>query len=349
MPKPTVCLAMILKNESQIIKRCLDSAKPYIDGYFIIDTGSTDNTMEIVAEELKDLPGTLKQEEWVDFGHNRTSLVQQAQEQGYDYLLLGDADMVFDGDLGDLTENAYLIRLSGGFEYHMPYLVSSKYHWHYHGVTHEFLGSDEPLTFEKHPTFIIHHLADGGTRPEKWTRDRELLEKEWEREPNNDRTTFYLAQTCKDMGDYERSITLYKHRVEIGGWEEEVYWSLFQIGEMTGNIEDYLRAWCYRPSRPEATHRLMRSYNEKELYRAAYVMGTLATGPWAPGPTQDILFVERWAEDYGIKFEHAVAAWWIGSQEESIAEFKELLSRDDLPDHYREACRNNLTNCGVTE
>ena len=70
---------------------------------------------------------------------------------------------------------------------------------------------------------------------------------------------------------------------------------------------------------------------------------TLAFGP------EDILFVERWAEQYGIKFEHAIAAWWIGYHEESIQMFKELLQRDDLPDNYREACKRNLTNCGVTE
>ena len=144
MPKPSVCLTMILKNEGQIIKRCIDSAKPYIDRYYIIDTGSTDDTMEVVARELEGIPGTLKSEDWVDFGHNRTSLVQQARESGADYMLLADADMCFEGDLGDLGDPGYLIRISGGFSYHMPYLVRSDLHWHYHGVTHEFLGSDEP-------------------------------------------------------------------------------------------------------------------------------------------------------------------------------------------------------------
>ena len=342
--KPTVCLAMILKNEAPIIKRCLDSAKPYIDGYFIIDTGSTDDTMDIVREELADIPGTLIREPWTNFAVNRTSLVRQARDTGYDYLLLGDADMVFDGDLGDLTEDGYLIRLAGGFEYHMPYLVSNKLHWHYHGATHEFLSSDEPLVFTKHPSFIIYHLADGGTRPEKFERDRALLESELAENPNNERTVFYLAQTCKDMGDTARSIELYKRRVELGGWEEEVYWSLFQIGELTGEIEDYLRAWCFRPTRPESVHRLCRIYNEKGLHRAAY---ELAAGFTALDDTEDILFVERWAEQYGIPFERGVAAWWVGKHEESTETFKRLLENPELPDFYGEACRQNLVNCGV--
>ena len=345
MPQPTVCLTMILKNEGHIIKRCLDSAKPYIDRYFIIDTGSTDDTMEVVRRELAGIPGVLKEEEWVNFGHNRTSLVQQARESGADYMLLADADMTFEGDMGDLGDPGYLIRLAGGFSYFMPYLVRSDYHWHYHGVTHEFLGSDEELVFTKHPTFIIHHLADGGTRPEKFTRDRELLEAEWVREPT-DRTAFYLAQTCKDMGDTERSIELYKARVDFGGWNEEVYWALFQIGELTQDIENYLRAWCYRPSRPEAAHRLMRLYNERGLHLAAYALGVTAL---SNQPTEDVLFVERDTERYAIPFEKAIAAWWVGEQQEAIAIFQHLLTMPELPQMLRDACKNNLYNCGVTE
>ena len=54
-----ICLNMIVKNESRIIKRCLDSILPLIDSYCIIDTGSTDGTQEIILETLKDLPGEL--------------------------------------------------------------------------------------------------------------------------------------------------------------------------------------------------------------------------------------------------------------------------------------------------
>ena len=339
--KPTVCLAMILKNESHIIKRCLDSARPYIDGYFIIDTGSTDDTLEVVAREMGGLPGVIKSEDWVDFGYNRSSLVKQAREQGYDYLLLGDADMVFDGELGDLTADSYLIRLSGGFEYWMPYLVSTRIDWHYVGVTHEHLAAPGEWVNEKHPTFIIHHLADGGTRPEKYDRDLALLEAEHAKNPDHDRTAFYLAQTYKDMGRKEESIAMYKRRVEIGGWDEEIYWSLFQIAEMTGEIEDYLRAWCFRPSRPEAVERLVRMYNDKKLYQASYLLGMvhMATHPTRP---EDILFVEMWAYDYGIMLQVAVAEYWLGDREASKTHFEELLELE-LPAEVKALVESNLT------
>ena len=45
---PTICLNMIVKNEAKIIKRLLNSVLPIIDTYWISDTGSTDNTFEII-------------------------------------------------------------------------------------------------------------------------------------------------------------------------------------------------------------------------------------------------------------------------------------------------------------
>jgi glycosyltransferase involved in cell wall biosynthesis len=42
---PTICINMIVKNESKIITRMLDTVLPIIDAYCICDTGSTDNTV----------------------------------------------------------------------------------------------------------------------------------------------------------------------------------------------------------------------------------------------------------------------------------------------------------------
>lgn len=47
----TVSLCMIAKNEEKHIARCINSAKPYVDQIVVVDTGSTDFTVEI-AEEL---------------------------------------------------------------------------------------------------------------------------------------------------------------------------------------------------------------------------------------------------------------------------------------------------------
>ena len=51
--EPTLCLNMIVKNESKIIERLLSSVLPIIDSYCICDTGSTDNTIEIIENFFK--------------------------------------------------------------------------------------------------------------------------------------------------------------------------------------------------------------------------------------------------------------------------------------------------------
>ena len=48
--KPTICLTMIVKNEAETIKRCIDSVKDHIDYLVICDTGSTDGTQDLIKE-----------------------------------------------------------------------------------------------------------------------------------------------------------------------------------------------------------------------------------------------------------------------------------------------------------
>jgi glycosyltransferase involved in cell wall biosynthesis len=72
--QPTICLTMIVKNESKVIRRCIDSVKDYINYWVIVDTGSTDGTQDLVKEIMDEygIPGELHERPWVDFGHNRT-------------------------------------------------------------------------------------------------------------------------------------------------------------------------------------------------------------------------------------------------------------------------------------
>lgn len=67
-------LSMIVKNEAPNIQRCLESVAKYIDYYVICDTGSTDNTKEIIKNffDSKGIPGEILDHEWKHFGHNRS-------------------------------------------------------------------------------------------------------------------------------------------------------------------------------------------------------------------------------------------------------------------------------------
>jgi glycosyltransferase involved in cell wall biosynthesis len=76
--RPTMCLCMIVKNESAVIERCLASVRGLVDHWVVSDTGSTDGTPELVRAALDGIPGELHREPWVDFGHNRSLNIRHA-------------------------------------------------------------------------------------------------------------------------------------------------------------------------------------------------------------------------------------------------------------------------------
>jgi glycosyltransferase involved in cell wall biosynthesis len=89
---PTLCLNMIVKNESVIIKRLLDSVINIIDTYCICDTGSTDNTIEIISQYFteKNIKGKIVQEPFKNFEYNRNFALEACKGLS-DYILLLDA------------------------------------------------------------------------------------------------------------------------------------------------------------------------------------------------------------------------------------------------------------------
>ena len=122
--KPTIGLCMIVRDEAEVIGRCLDSVDGLIDAWTICDTGSVDGTPELIEERLSGLPGTLHRTEWRDFGHNRTELMTLARGTA-DYLLLIDADMTvsWQGPLPELDADAYELRHESDPAYWIPRLV----------------------------------------------------------------------------------------------------------------------------------------------------------------------------------------------------------------------------------
>src|SRR5476651_1672927 len=80
--KKTICLNMIVKNESQVIEKCLASVKPLIDYWVIVDTGSDDDTKEKIKAFMQGIPGELHEKPWVNFAHNRNEALTLVKNKG---------------------------------------------------------------------------------------------------------------------------------------------------------------------------------------------------------------------------------------------------------------------------
>lgn len=89
----TISLAMIVKNEQEVLARCLESAKKLFDEIVIVDTGSTDATKQIAQRFTK----IVKDFEWVnDFSRARNYAFSLAT---CDYVMWLDADDVLSSGL----------------------------------------------------------------------------------------------------------------------------------------------------------------------------------------------------------------------------------------------------------
>ena len=341
---PDLCLAMIVRNESAVLDRALDSVLPFLRTWRVIDTGSTDGTPELVRARLGHLPGELKRSAWVDFGTNRSELVAWATDAA-EWLLLLDADMTVEAadDLGEqlagFDADAAMVAVAGGSSYRMPYLVRGGLPWSYTGRTHEYLSCGAPFSTGWFEGLRLRHHGDGGTRSEKVDRDLRLLNQELLEDPSNPRTHFYLAQTLRDAGDAALAVEHYERRVALGGWDEEVFFAQYQVGLLEYGLdrerctESLLRAWDLRPTRAEPMYQLARINRLRGRHHLSWIFSTLATG--IPEP-DDVLFVESWIYAWAARFEQADAGWRIGHHDLARHHCAELLARSDLPDDHRE-------------
>ncbi|MEU8585768.1 glycosyltransferase [Streptomyces sp. NPDC048664] len=345
--KPTICLCMIVKNESKVIERCLAAAKGVIDTWVITDTGSTDGTQDMIRLALDGVPGELHEEPWVDFGHNRTRNIQRALGKA-DYLLLVDADLevLQTGRLPSLTADSYMLRHEGDTSYRIPRLVRGDLPWRYEGVTHEYLTCDRDATRENLDALVIRDHGDGGSKHDKFERDARLLSLELQRDPDNPRTVFYLAQTMRDLGRNAEAIDLYERRAAMGGWVEEVYFSLVQVGILKAAASDwphaaeaFTKAWETRPQRLEACYEMASRLRMMGRHHTAYAL--LGHAIRKPMPTEDILFTQPWVYRWGLLFEYSITSYWVGAHDRSIVACDELLSMRDLPDAIREQVGKN--------
>jgi len=342
--QPGICLVMIVKDEAAVIERCLMSVRNQITTWRIIDTGSTDGTPELVAALLDGIPGVLRHEPWVDFGHNRSELVAWAQGSAQ-WLLLLDADHEaefgeqFAMTLNDFEADQALVAVRETVHYRMPYLVRGDKAWKYQGRTHEYLTSSEPYKTAWFDQLVVIHHGDGGSKADKVSRDIKLLSRDLLDDPSNPRTHFYLAQSLRDSGDLHGAIDHYLQRIELGGWEEECFFSQYQVGLLQSKLglpaatASLLSAWNIRPHRAEPMYQLARLARLGRRHHEAWLFSNAACA--LPFPGEDQLFVEGWIYEWGATFERCDAAWRIGDYELSRELATSLLHENGLPEDHR--------------
>lgn len=362
-PRPSLCLNMIVKNESKIITRLLQSVVGVIDTYCICDTGSTDNTIEIITEFFKKngISGKIVKEPFRDFGYNRTFALNACNSmENVDYLLLLDADMVFelnpeisaDNFKEMLKNDSYTIfQGTNSFYYKNTRIVKNNKGITYWGVTHEYVNIPNGCiqdSFDKSICFI-NDIGDGGSKTNKFARDIELLKQGLIDVPNNDRYTFYLANTYHDSGQVTLAIETYKKRVEIGGWFEEIWYSHYRIGkcyaysgDMTNAINAWMDAYEVFPNRIENLYEIIKYYRIAGKNKLSYAFYQLADKSRKLYPSRDYLFTEKDIYEYKLDFELSIIGYYTNPEKYNIA--KCCMDVVNHPNVDEPAVKNVLSN-----
>lgn len=356
--KSTVCLNMIVKNESHVIKRALDSVKPLIDYWVIVDTGSTDGTQDIIRSYLQDIPGELHEMPWVNFAYNRSAALDLAKDK-CSYLLFLDADDWLEYpiglDLKNLKHDIYLATWHSKnrlLSYRKPLVVKSSLPWKWESVLHEYLtcGYDNKITslWLQDISYIIGADGARSKNPRKYHEAAELLQDALKENPEDPRYLFYLAESLRDAGELHSAISAYENYLGYGVWDEEIFWALFQIAQLKAALnfpfeeikQAYLTAHYTRPHRPEPIYYLAKILNEHQKFEEAY--SVLKRWIEIEHPhKKDLLFCLDWILEYGIDFELSLCSYYIGSLEESLDLHDRLLRNPLLPLDTRNLVLNN--------
>lgn len=281
-----LALAIMMKDEAEIIERCLSSITGLADRVILLDTGSTDTTIFKAATFLQNNKITFRlyREKFVDFAHGRTRLLELAKaEKDIDYVLMLDADEIISLSDTPTTIKDNLISpiydidmMAGPVGYNLPRLTSNKISVEYKGVTHEFMetGSYQTVYF---PSIKIVQINDSFRRKsnQKHKNDIELLENAL-KDCNDDklkaRYTFYLAQAYYSDNQLIKAKEHYDKRTLLGGWKEEIFYSYYCLG-LIAEAQNYpdkvfyyhWMAYNYCPTRLESIAALKRYCDKRGL------------------------------------------------------------------------------------
>lgn len=305
-------LNMIVKDEAKVIARCFDSVQKHLARMVIHDTGSTDNTPEVIREYCVahgiDCVVNTDHVFRNNFGHSRTLALKEAWDRTPEgeWILMIDADMVvsdcfrppLSGPAGGPHAMLLMRQTSGGnFHYNVrltrkegrlpvPVVI---------GATHEYVSYTGRSKANYEQGYLFHY-GDGGSRSDKFERDLRILSSQ--PEPKGPRTRFYLAQTLKDLGRHAEAIEEYKRYIPISTFEEEKWYAIYMISRCHANLGQYIQAQAAaflafetRPTRIEPLYHLAKVCLDKLRWTQTALM-ILQRCVQLSVPKDDILFVE---------------------------------------------------------
>lgn len=330
----SICLSMIVKNESKTILKLLNSCYHLLDSYCICDTGSSDNTKEIIIDffEKKNISGIIFTDSFYNFGYNRNVTYQRSKNMG-DYLLLLDADMILT-DNGfnkeELTQDVYLIDED-------VRLINTRCSVEVKGPVYEYYDIKKPYTQDN-----INSLKILNTGKPNYQRNIILLNNSLKVDPNNPRNIFYLANCYKNIGDIENAKKWYQRKLQEKGWNQEVFMTYYNLCEIFRTNLPLLKKYAIegyqmRLDRIETLYLYFEVLMENQMYEDAYQFAKhIKINKNIEG-----LFIQQDIYEWKMNYLLSMLYYYVGEYQKGFSLSIELLRENILPeDEYNTVLEN---------
>jgi len=237
-------------SNADVIGEALASVVAQVDRCLVIDTGATDNTLE-VAREIAGEKFLLRQFPWKnDFAAARNYALEAAAEAGATWAVTVDTDerLLFDAGfdlhraLAQTGAKVLLVSDEAGF-YSKERIVRLPTATRWVGPTHEMLSGQQQGESVQIDGVRFRELPkDAAALRRKFERDIAVLRKYTRQHPKESRWFYYLGASHQDNGEYAAAIEAFQKCASLGGWAEEGAWACYRAADCCCKLGRWVEA-----------------------------------------------------------------------------------------------------------
>jgi glycosyltransferase involved in cell wall biosynthesis len=348
---PLLELVMIVKNSGDILGECLLRNKKYIDYWTILDTGSTDNTPDIIREAMVGVPGELHFSDFTTFAETRNKAFDLAQKKCKYMIVLDDSYEIFNGE----KLRAYLEKSNADAIYPKIGIVkegtflesyySDRITKTSSGIRYKYRVHEVPNLLPKHKKeyidkpeeafYIIDHKDDNQIKrtQARFQNDIRNLLLDQIDYPGDPRIVYYLAHTNFLLKDIKEAIRYNKMLLKMTHDDEYVFYAENSLVTLEMDNEE-ITTEIFRKklqkiqnrhmNRAEPSYKLAVSfYEEGNLEKIEQIVNNLIK---CPAPDVNKTTFEYDIYDYSIPYLYCEVKCKLGKFQEAVPILQNLLS-----------------------
>lgn len=282
-------LVMIVKNSGDVLRKCLQMNKNLIDCWTILDTGSTDNTKEIINDELKDIEGTLYTEKFTDFSQARNRVLELSSKS-CKYTMMLDDSYVIHGQqelkniLLKSKYKCFSIKI-GNYrncvlhnDYFSNRIFLSNADYKYIYRVHEYLNvSSKDVKIIEDDTIFINDVEVYEHKVRSSARlktDIHFLLLDLQEKPNDPHVIYYLAKTYYNLENFDTSLEFFtklqtekEDEYRFSGFYESACLRLLLSNDLSEFCKEMMTINTLFPKRIEPLYKLAIIYRDRTEYK----------------------------------------------------------------------------------